>query len=40
MNPATKYMTENAVMADEMKQRGDEELQETYMAGRFDVINV
>ena len=27
-------------MSDEMRQSGDEEMQETYMAGRFDVINV
>ena len=27
-------------MSDEMKQIGDEEMQETHMAGRFDVINV
>ena len=40
MNPAAKYMMENVVMPDEMKQSGDEELQETCMAGRFDVINV
>ena len=39
MNPATKYMLENVVMSDEMKQSGDEQTQETYMAGRFDVVN-
>ena len=40
MNPAAKYMMENVVMSDEMKRSGGEEMQETYMAGRFDVINV
>ena len=40
MNPAAKYTMENVVMSDEMKQSGDEEMQEMYMAGRFDVINV
>ena len=40
INPAAKYMMEFVVMSDEMKQSGDEEMQETYMAGRFDVINV
>ena len=40
MNPAAKYKMENVMMSDEIKQRGDGELQETYMAGTFDVINV
>ena len=33
MNPAAKYMMENVVMSDEMKQSGDEEMQETYNYG-------
>ena len=40
MNPTAKYMMENVVMSDEMRQSGNEEMQETYMAGRSDVINM
>ena len=34
-----KYM-KNMVMSDELKQEGDEKMQETYMAGRLDVTIV
>ena len=39
LNPAAKYMMENVVMSWELRQKGDEQMQEEYMAGRFDEIS-
>jgi hypothetical protein len=40
LNPGAKYMMENVVMSRELREKGDERMQEEYMAGRFDEINV